>query len=1088
MEQLHFNCGEYLPGKKPITPIVPVLPIPIAPRVPAPRPCCTEIPGVPALPKPPEEDWVCVCAAACTEDPTACLENRACVKRSDVPRGMIPGRGFASRQECIDRGFGEPPCWKCGVRCMETTVPCPPPRTDLPRQIIRECIRCPNASNQSPECSHFPSLADCRPFCATQNFDCPTIIGPPDEGGRRRIGPITPDLSGGPPRIRPVLPGPITPTVDYKCIIRNQYCPPPRENILEIIKQHCEWCFEDSGNGIGRRRDGSIGPRPPDCPPQTSQQCARSGGTNGGPCTDIRVNICPSNPITGGEGGGVVTRPNPVVGVGDGGGGTVTRPPRPITPTDSYTCERIYCPPPRENLLKSKRCVVCFTDFGNGTGRRRDGTIGPRPSDCPEKSLLQCENENCRVVNNICPTGPIDPDGPPISIGAGGTGVLGFGQSQNLNNILDLNSKRLLGNKFELNLGVQQNNLFSNQIERKQRVINIDEEAAKARTSDETGRSFQTIYHRDYNLFQYPTTNTVKFAPNSRYLNIFRDVVPEEVAYILNISDSSSVWSEYSYTQLTKDKLLASLNYDLVTALSNLHYIDGTQISLDYFIETLRMLLAEARLDEFDDQFFLNLAKKQKEDEFLIIENSTDKNVQEQAALGIIAHEAVNSDPDYHEDEFKKLLLLRTRRLNTDIKAVIPLEAFDGVQTPVPLVEPGIEVITVSDSGLPIDEPFVSGVQYAPLGEGHGYYFSATLVNGSIVPIRTQNQLSSTYYIPPATRDVALRFFNRDPALTLRVTSLINRSEFDNNFYSSTIAPSYYALNLSSLGDLERINPLVREISGSYTKLTSDTEITTHTRTYGVAVSKVFINYDDPFLAYARDSNTIVFNQSDVSFEGMYPDTGAEGGQIISRNVAFGLIIIPVRGSKFNPFSQKSQLITYEYPYTRELKVINHIHFTKDIANVPVLEEKNLYNETGQNKLGLVETPNAQNIIFAWNSSSLDYSGLYFSGGNYINEQPGKESPVTRRLVHDLIEGTLSSTYGYLSSITWWDIYRRLRAKDMAEIAFQIPKKFLEKLANGLRGYRIRNVLQREGNIGTRLTTVDTVILNVENRKPTNTI
>jgi len=1099
MTQIYFNCGEFLPGKRPISPIVPHLPVPVAPRIPAPRPCCTVIPGPPAIIRPPTDEWVCVCAAQCTEDPTACLENRACMRRRDVPIGLRHGRGFPSFQDCVDRGFAEPPCWMCGTKCTEIIIPCPPPRTDLPKIIDRECVVCPNARTQTGACAAFPSIRECQNFCRDEVFECPTPVAPIT--GPRPIGPVTP--IGGGIAVTPITPvgrrGPITPTISYKCVqLGRTFCPPPREDLVEFILQRCEWCFEDFGNGIGRRPDNTIGPRPHDCPVQTSQQCLERGGAGGTRCENIRVNQCPTGPITPDSG----VRPvSPVI-----------RPPGiviapiigPITPTDSFRCRavEITCDPPHQNITEKiiQSCIRCFTDLGDGIGIREDGSRGPRPANCPPQTIQNCQRSGGRdggrcvdIPLNTCPRGPIT-EGPIAVTGEGGSIIFGFGnnlgQGQPFFNLLNQNSQNLLGKKLNLGLGTISNDLFSIQVTNKQRIINIDDEAKKSRISNEQGTEIQSIYHREYNLIQYPIVSEVKFVTNTQYLNIFREVVPEEIAYILNIGSTSGPWNEYSYTQLTKEKMLVAIQFNLLKSLSNVHFIDGTPISVDFFIETLRMLLAEARLDEFDSQFYIDLAVKQQNDEFLVIQNSSDQNVQEQAALGILGTEAINADPEQHRDDYEKFWLLRTRRLNTDIKAGIPIIRFDGVTDPIPLVEAGLQVVTLTDIGLPVVDSEVSGTSYLPLGDGFGYYFSATLTNSSVVPLRTDNQLSSTYYIPPATRDTVLKLFNRDPAITLRTTSVSGRSEFDENYDgNSIISPMYFALNLASLGDIEKINPLIREVSGTYINLETDEEIISHARNHGISVSKVFVNYDDPFFRYLKESLSVDFTQSDVSFEGTFPDTGALNNQLISRNVAFGLIFIPVRGSKFNPFAQKSQLISYSEPYIRELRIINHVGFSKDIKNVPGLDEKVLFLETGERQIGIAETPNIHNVVFMWNSSSADYSNLYFSGGQYITDQPHINDPVTRRLIFDLIEGTLSSTYGHLSSITWWDIYRRLSGKDMAEIAFQIPKKFLEKLAEGLRGYRIRNILQREGNIGTNLPLLDSVILTVDTRRnPTNPI
>lgn len=1001
--KINYNCGEFLPGK--IRVGDKIVPPPVVNKIPKYPICCNEIPGRPSIPRPPLDEWVCICGAACADDPSQCLEGRGCIKKRNVPPGVRHGRVFDTFLDCVTFGFGEAPCWKCGVKCTETTVPCPPPRPDLPRQIIRQCVACPPAREQTGPCAQYPSLRECAIYCRTENRNCPG-------------GPITPVIIRPPdivPIVRPVTPvvvrGPITPTPYYKCVSRIEYCPPPFQNTPKRLRQGCELCWTDLGNGTGRLPDGSIGPRPNDCN-LTSQQCATRGGANETPCRDVTYNVCPiAGPITP-----IGTRP------------VVT----PITP--------VVIDPPRPPI------AISITP------------INVIPEDPP-------------IVIAI--------DGRVIGVDDGGGNRQREGTGSQILSLLASNTN-LLGQTIDLSVGVTRNQLFEES--RKVRTIEISRESKRKFVSSST-KDTDSIYHEKYNLFQHNPENTTKLVTNARWLNIFKPVVPEEVAYILNIAGSRNTWNEYAYTQLTKEKVLVSLRYELLKALSNLHFVNGKVIPVDHFVETIRFLMTTNRLDEFDDSYFTNLYAKQRNDEYLEINDFGTQGLREQAALGLISYEATNSDPFQQDDEISKVLLLRSKRLNTDIEANIPIERLNGVVQPVPIQDAGLEVVALLDQGLPVIDEVTQTTSYVQYGPGHGYYFSATLEDGSVVPLITDNQLSSTYYLSPALRDTTLELLGKDPAVRFVSESISNLSEFESYTTGTPLVPMYMKLRLNSIGDMERSNPLSREVSGIYDLIDSPESIDEHLREYGFSVSKVFVDFDDPFLRYVQDSETVTFYQSDISFNGMYPNKANAGNSILSRNIAFAVIFVPVRGSKFNPFGGRSKLINYTSPYSRELQVINDINSTTDREIYNSVKQDLLVEKEGVFKIGMLETNNAQNVSFTYQTSGFDYSGLYFSGSQYISEQPSKTYPITNRLVNQVIETNISGTYG-LSGITWWDIYRRLSADEMAKISFEIPKTYLDKLANGLRGYKIKYVLQRDNvTEGSMLgDTIDSVIIETTDR------
>lgn len=1015
MENIRFGCGEFLPGKRPIGPNPPPIPVPIAPiKIPGPNPCCTRVPGPPAIPDPPpQNEWTCVCEAECPDSPGQCLEGRGCIPRSSLRVGQRHGRFFPSLQACVAQAFNEAPCWRCGAKCVETIFPCPPPFQHMPRLIAKDCVQCPPAaSHAGTDCARFPSVRECRISCREEVFNCPVIIGPPDIGP----GPVPPrPITPGPgPSPRPIDP-PFTPQSWFKCLLHEiVYCPEPWSHIEHLVSQECVLCWTDIGlgNGLGKLPGGGIGPRPIDC--IYPRSCPGNSGYNGMGCRTIILNDCPEDPEI----------PDPDRGGGGSVTGVIYRPPGDLTGVQ-------YRPPVG----------------GGGDG----GTvISPRP--LPDNSLTSVQYRPPELID----------DGTGGYLRDGGSQILGLGNNGfNLNHYLNsFNSTTLKVNQIDLDVEAQSKS-----------VSHEDEE-------------IRSIYHRKFNLFNYTVDKKVEFTDNNKYLNLFRDKVTKEVAYALRIADTSGVWKEYPYSQLTKEKIVYSLRSEVLKCLSNLHFQDSTKIPLDYFVETILRLLVIGRLDDFDFEYYQNLEIRQSQDTFIEFKPTPNVNFKEQAALGIISQYAVTVDPSLISDLFTKNKMKRSRRLNTDIEAYIPIKDFDNVVNPLPLEDSGVKV-ELLDPGVPVD--FGSGgPAYAPLGDGHGYYISATLDTGEVIPLETTNLLSSTFYIPPGIRDQVLGLFGVDSSIRLRTYAPIGMSEFDLNYDNTTeLSPMYFTLNLSSVGDLFKKNQLVRSFSGSYVLETDQEVIDEHTKNYGLNIAKIYLDYDDPFLPYALQSGQVDFEQADISFNDVTPNKGAVESQILSRHVDFGIILIPTKGSKFNPFFGRSKLTNFTAPYGREISVITNIDKSDTEPLAISLKEENLTNLTGARKIGLVEEENVHNVIYRYEASSLQYSGLSYSNGEYTNTFPDRERPSFGKIVYETIETNLSANYGPLSSITWWDVFRRLPFKDIAELALNVNSSHIQQLASGSRGYKIRHVLQREGATGTLVSTTvtDDVILNEEDRE-----
>lgn len=811
--------------------------------------------------------------------------------------------------------------------------------------------------------------------------------------------------------------------------ISTQYCPDGRT--IKLIDKECIDC-------------GPARNRPPNCVYDTQAQCILN-------CVDV-VGQCPEPARPGQPGIPAPITPRPPIGGGRG-------PETPISVYEVFECivAPVLCPDGRTIKQIARTCRSC--------GKNTD------PGQRCTMTALDCKN-NCKSSQEFeCP-GPITPRGPdvinpgvpinPDSRGGsgGGGGVLGGGTL--VPSLIEQINKP--------------SDIFG--VTKPRVVINIEQEAANVTTSKTEDRS-NTTYHPQYNFFKYSSNEETTLVPNTNYLNIFKNTIPKEVEYVLRVTGSTQPWKEFPYYQITKDKLAYSLRDDLFFAFNNILDITGQEVSLDYFLQMVLNLMVTNRLQELDPTYFIQLAKKQQNEDRVVYVKSNSKGTQEKAALGIISDEAISADPANSEG-IQKRQLLRSKRLNEDLDAFIPLESFTAaVIEPLPLPNAGLEIATYNAGPV-----LSTGV--VPLGEGDGYYISALTLNG-VEPIYIETALSATFYMPQATRQKALEMFNVDYAITLAASSEFSNSEFGPSFNVTGFGSSalYFELNLSSIDSLDKVNSMVNSISGEYTLL-SPTDASAHSMTYGFAATRVNIDFRDPLYLYAARAGKLDFRLNDIDFKSLIPNRNSSD-KILSKSIPFALILVPGCGSKHNPFGTISRLVNFESGVRRELRVIPGVDKISSEQEFPELEEVNLYDVVGAYRLGLIGELDTQNIVYIFDPSSSKYQNTYFSG-SYLTDTPTRTELIPGRLVNTIIENIKAYELDYnlygVSSITWWDVFRRLKAEEFAGLGVYAPNKLFTALENGWREIKIRDVLNRMDDEETGILSdeTDTIYLNPEDR------
>lgn len=738
------------------------------------------------------------------------------------------------------------------------------------------------------------------------------------------------------------------------------------------------------------------------------------------------------------------------------------QPARPTGPTTSETrfkCQEItiYCPGDSELPVAQRRikeivrnCALC-TKNANNTWP--EGCIHTTKSDCLEK----CASSEVRDCSNntgvIIPTGPITGSrSVPTS-----TGIISIPSEPGNNGVINNPEPQIIQEPVII-------------------VINVNQQAAQSEpgyNEDPVNEPSSQIYHKLYNFFN----NTLGlqeranvFVQNAYLTNIFSTQVTREVMYFINRSQSESTWSEEPLFALTPNMIKDSISPILKEAFSKIHNIGGQVVNPEFFYTTVLNLLVTGRIGEFDPNYYISLAQKQVGDTFIKYEGASIHEYMERASLGLISNGGINADTENYEG-FNKNRLKRQRRLNTDIAASIEVTELETPE----LVENlytndiGIEVVNISGES-----------QYLTLGDGDGYYISSNDILSNEYPLKLSTLVSAAYYVPPDVRYNALTIMKENPGITLQVSSLSGQGEFTSGYdYTSVGDPLYFILDLSTISDGIRANPLVDIFEAQYKLEADEGIIRQHSINYGLAISKLNIDYRDPFYHYARDTGIIDFTQKDITFRSFSINRTSVNEAIITRNVPFALILTPGCGSTHNPLNGESELVEYESDVViRKITVVPDININDSSKNSPLLEERNIYEETGGYKIGLDEVNDAQNVVYIYNASSDIFNTSYFVDNTYSKDPPTsiERHPLSKFVVSTI--DTLITEYSP-TELTWWDLIRRLPLNQYASIGFNTSAVF-NSIESGWRGVPVRNVLSRLDTSYTGLNGLDSDDISIK--------
>lgn len=944
------------------------------------------------------------------------------------PRGIIDPRGPCGvcipPPDGVITPWGGKPAFQFKYKCVELGRSfCPPPFESVVQNIGRMCFRCDgiggNPAPNDPACTYL-SLATCTANCSSTSFPCPS-----------------------PTR--------------YKCVtLSTEYCPSPYSNKVKAVRKSCYPCdgaFNPSLPGGTNPQSGDPG-----CVYLTNQQCI----TN---CRDENY-TCPI---------GDVRPPGP-----GGGGGPITG--------GKYVCriiERPSCPtvtgPFRMTGERIKRTCVACTRGPNNTWIAPT-TYGPvgAPSAFPPQVL----DMNCRDISackplcvntDTCSAVPLDQYGgiEPGSTGGGepGGGVViqipGERPTQNNGTVSQFpmgnNIVSVPGSYSQVIKNFSNNTANVVTINIESQVINSQNKIVPTKIGGEN-----SLYHSKYNFFslnEKDITQESKLVPNSYYPNIFGKFVVEEIYYVLSRIGTNQPYNELIIQSITTEKIAISINSKLLQSLLAIHDASNQKIDPNAFFRTIRKHLITGTLDEFDPDFYINLAERQRNDLIKVYSNTLQpQELLEKYALSLINNTEVKADIE-DKTEYQATKLRRSKRLNVDINARTCFTSLCGDSSDITIDNAGINITKFINPAL---DSTVEDV-VMPNGDGYGYYLYLNSSKNGCVAFSYDTDVSAATYIPPATRYEALTVMGKDPAIRITVESLSGSHEFTSGVdYIPDFTPMYFKLDLSSVSSTQSDNQIIDNINATYIRLTDQNEINEHCDTNGLNVSRLNISYKDPIFRYLKDSEKLNYTQLDINFKNSGKNRGLANQSILTSNISFGLIITPVKGSKFNPFNTYSKIESFNNDKViRTLRFIPSINVSDNERQDPELESVYIYDEKNDFRIGIVEPIDPQAITYRFNTNSDKLINSFFDSASKTYTYPTETSVPDIGQAY-LIKQSLDyliQNYQDKESFTWYDVFRRLPMTKFCELLFEENQGLANQLSYGLRnGVKINTVLNRVGS------------------------
>lgn len=762
-------------------------------------------------------------------------------------------------------------------------------------------------------------------------------------------------------------------------------------------------------------------PRLPSIPPDPSTP--GGGGTPPGP-----------GPAPPGPGGPTTPGPgavNPVTGPTTPGGGL-----GPVTPGSGD-----ITPPP---------------------GSTPTGPTTPGPGERPDEEPPRRRGEDPTLILG----------GPPVRLEDEGEGGGGGGSidepiiNTQIIGILDGSISNSAGNIREEDVIAFEESLFNVQggtngtenFAGSKSTTNYDLRDNRGRSMFSNSFSDNKLYDPIYNILDH-SNSPITFVANNKYRGIFANRVSIEVNYFLNNLNIQANWEERFITGLTLSKLTQSLNSILLEAFDTIVDINGIPVTRIYFLTKVFRHLISGTLDEFDDTYYINLADSISSKNVATITTTTNEQTKKNEVLSLMSKNSYAIDYTKYTDR-QQIELARMRFLLTDLESTFDVETIDGVEYQLQLEDAGVEVIYASN----LAENTSVSSDYVPPGEGDGYYYKIETDQGELLPLILDTQIDKAYYVTNEARRLALKLLDVDPSYTFTTTVNFIDSEFSSGFSEEyTASAQYFKLDLRTIESVATRDSFVENITATYTKLTDADAIDDHSKTYGAKVTQFNVQYDDPFFQYAERSGKVSINMNDITFRQFSPKRTPTNDSIITRNLPDGFILYPVNATKDNPTGGLSEIQAVTDQVSRVLVADIDFTLTQIDLSKRALKQTLVIDGEGSYSYGLVGIKDTQNVYYLYDKNDFPN-----------NFQVQGRSP-EGNLIYNILERVIKQKYSF-DYLTWWDLYRRLTAKQFSKLIFSMPNLLVDKLYLGWLSVQAKDVLYRNGQAPNNLIEINSSI------------
>ena len=772
----------------------------------------------------------------------------------------------------------------------------------------------------------------------------------------------------------------------------------------------------------------------------------------GGPSTGGPTTTGPTGPSTGGPAGPTTTGPT---GPSTGG------------PAKMYRCQeiRFICPEDLERPLSQQRvrsilrnCVEEFPGLGPGViASGMQGNEGYVIVLGGLKTQQQCA-QSCvppqSVFSVTC--GPL---------GGGGGGGGGSEPPQNY--------VRQTLSEIEIN---QQNQNTSNGNE-----ISVDKSLLPRFQANLYSNVYTpSLYDPQKNFFKVAVTTEIESSVNNSYRNVFRQSVAKEVNSLLRYQSTiNREWEETAIQNLTDEKLIFSLNSNLVEAFNNLRDITGKVIGLSSFLEVVRKHIVTGTLNEFNPEYYLRSYQLQKSNKFVSFAKSESKSSNELFSLLYLKDSEFNLSNTPRQGQ-KLIEMGRFRFLNEDLNVSLGITKEDGSKVDLSVPNEGIPINFLASKSASTP-PSVGSPELLNIGDGGGYYFASRVLDDNQIPVATSNSSKTSYYAPASVRSALLEVVDSSFEYTIKAKSLVSKNEFvSGDTGTSVLEPLYFGANLASVSSFSFNNGTVESYSSTYSRITEPSSIQQHINNNALSIPEVYLDYRDPLYRYILDASSFDMESKDLSNKGFESNPVVLGEDNFVKNIPFAFIIIPSRGSNFNPFNGRSTVTEMSDTVTREITLRPPINTSISKEKSNNFEFYNLYNDDGSKRIGFNEEEDFHNFGYRYVPSN--YYNSFYSDGSVSTSSSPVSSYGSSYLVKDVLDFIKDEHNP--SSIVWFDVFSRMPLSKVGELMYDMPEGFMDLIANGYRhGIHVKNAQRSSNNPVSLLPSDSKTIVNSSNRK-----